>query len=61
MQSKDDYSSQQASSFLHEGGVEKEDDVDSLWIDDEPAEPGDNYVTIKKRIYYADWVRAIAI
>lgn len=60
-QSKDEQSSEQASSFLHEGGANKDDDVDSLWIDDEPAEPGDNYVTIKKRIYYADWVRAIAI
>ena len=50
------------SSFQNEGGKQNEQlDDDSLWVDDEPAKAGDDYVTIKKRIYYADWVRALAI
>jgi len=32
-----------------------------LWEDDPPAQAGEGYVTPKKRIYYADWARALAI
>jgi len=49
----------------YEGGSEdarsKASENDSLWVDDPPAQSGDAYVTPKKRIYYADWARALAI
>jgi hypothetical protein len=36
-------------------------DNDTLYNDDPPASPGEAYVTPKKRIYYADWTRALSI
>lgn len=48
----------------YEGGSARRSqasDNDTLWEDDPPASPGENYVPPKKRIYYADWSRAIAI
>ena len=36
-------------------------DKDTLYEDDPPASPGEAYTPPKKRIYYADWTRAIAI
>ena len=36
-------------------------DNDTLYQDDPPASPGEAYVTPKKRIYYADWTRALSI
>ena len=49
----------------YEGGSEearsRASDNDSLWVDDPPAQSGEAYVTPKKRIYYADWLRALAI
>jgi len=49
----------------YEGGSEdarsRASENDTLWEDDPPAQSGDAYVTPKKRIYYADWARALAI
>lgn len=32
-----------------------------MWEDDPPAQPGENFNPKRKRIYYADWTRALAI
>ena len=47
----------------YDGGSQRSraSDNDTLWQDDPPASPGEAYVPPKKRIYYADWTRAIAI
>lgn len=39
----------------------KASENDTLYNDDPPASPGEAYVPPKKRIYYADWTRALAI
>lgn len=39
----------------------KADSEDTLWVDDPPAEAGDRYRGPKKRVYFADWARALAI
>jgi len=41
--------------------VRSQDTDASKWKDDPPAQPGHAYRTPKDRIYYADWVRALAI
>lgn len=48
----------------YEGGSARRSqasDNDTLYQDDPPASPGEGYVPPKKRIYYADWTRALAI
>jgi hypothetical protein len=51
-------------SYSFEGGSARSrasDNDGSLWEDDPPASPGEAYTPPKKRIYYADWARALAI
>lgn len=53
-----------AGSSKFEGGDARRSqasDNDTLYQDDPPQSPGEAYVPPKKRIYYADWTRAIAI
>ena len=47
----------------YEGGSQRSraSDNDTLWQDDPPASPGEAYRPPTKRIYWADWARALAI
>ena len=54
----------------YEGGIHTLDraearsnasDADTLYNDDPPQRGGEDYVPPKKRIYFADWTRALAV
>ena len=52
--------------FYEGGNINGLNDVRSKassndYADSEPQRPGNDYVTPKKRVWYADWTRALAI
>ena len=59
-----------ANNYYYEGGQihglngnarSNASDADTLYNDDPPQRGGEDYVPPKKRIYFADWTRALAV